>query len=649
MRNALPRSASPHRVTGVLLLAAFAWAGACTASDPVSHAGRSADAPAADPTRAAETLAPHILWIVTDDQRADSIACFNRATTGWSHSPLGVVESPHVDALAAEGTLFTQAFCQSPGCAPSRASMHFGQYPHKTGVYGFTPHHPNAPHLNPQFPVLLERAGYQTVHVGKLGVRSLGWDGNVMRWQDASHYQTDFDFRTDFDDAGLSEWDRRSRTVDGKSVMQEVFRFPDGRTHVSNRDPKATPDEHAAELERETAIDAELDLIRKRKLDGEQSQTILAGVSPLPGDQMREARYVQAALRHLGHTGQDYKTAWGTDQAGPAPEKPVFLHVGFNFPHTPVIPPADVRTRFHGYTYKVPAFDPALFDTLPPQLVHTIKACASYHYTPEEHQQIIRDYYAYCAYGDRVIGELISGFKTHAESTGRPWLILYACGDHGWSLNEHGKSAKFSPWTLSTQTPVIVAASDKNAFPAGAVVDTLVELVDFAPTALAAAGQDLGDPAYAHLDGRDLARVARGEATRTHVMGEIDAISGHRGYLRTPRFSFSQRTCPGGVLGDKAGQDMRWVVNAPRDHAELALYDLVHDPDELNNLANDPAYVPLADWFRERTQEQLITHGRVETVWRDGLQGRTTTIPAVPGANRVALVPPAELVPATPH
>ncbi|WP_199271716.1 hypothetical protein [Paraglaciecola sp. L3A3] len=50
---------------------------------------------------------PNILWIVTDDQRADSIAAFNMATTGKSESALGYVASPNIDALAKGGVMFT--------------------------------------------------------------------------------------------------------------------------------------------------------------------------------------------------------------------------------------------------------------------------------------------------------------------------------------------------------------------------------------------------------------------------------------------------------------------------------------------------------------------------------------------------------------
>jgi len=80
---------------------------------------------------------PNILWIITDDQRPDSLAVFNEVTRGESASPLGPVASPHIDRLAGEGVLFTRIYCNSPACAPSRASMHTGRYPFRSGIYGF--------------------------------------------------------------------------------------------------------------------------------------------------------------------------------------------------------------------------------------------------------------------------------------------------------------------------------------------------------------------------------------------------------------------------------------------------------------------------------------------------------------------------------
>ena len=88
----------------------------------------------------AQEQKPNILWIITDDQRADALECYNLATTGKKESPLGYVQSPNIDRLADEGTLFVNAYNNSPMCAISRASMHMGRYPFRSGHYKFFSH-----------------------------------------------------------------------------------------------------------------------------------------------------------------------------------------------------------------------------------------------------------------------------------------------------------------------------------------------------------------------------------------------------------------------------------------------------------------------------------------------------------------------------
>lgn len=68
---------------------------------------------------AANSDAPNILWICTDQQRWDTIG-----TLGYTH-----VRTPNIDRLCTEGTAFTHAHCQNPICTPSRASFLTGMYP----------------------------------------------------------------------------------------------------------------------------------------------------------------------------------------------------------------------------------------------------------------------------------------------------------------------------------------------------------------------------------------------------------------------------------------------------------------------------------------------------------------------------------------
>ncbi len=79
-------------------------------------------------TRAA-AAPPNILFIAIDDQN-DWIGCLG------GHPQ---AKTPHIDALAARGTLFTNAHCQAPLCNPSRSSLLTGLRPSTTGIHGLQP------------------------------------------------------------------------------------------------------------------------------------------------------------------------------------------------------------------------------------------------------------------------------------------------------------------------------------------------------------------------------------------------------------------------------------------------------------------------------------------------------------------------------
>ena len=67
---------------------------------------------------------PNILYIHSHD-------------TGRYIQPYGhAISTPHLQQLAEEGVLFRQAFCASPTCSPSRASLLTGQCPHNNGMVG---------------------------------------------------------------------------------------------------------------------------------------------------------------------------------------------------------------------------------------------------------------------------------------------------------------------------------------------------------------------------------------------------------------------------------------------------------------------------------------------------------------------------------
>jgi arylsulfatase A-like enzyme len=99
---------------------------------------------------------PHIVVVLMDDLRWDELHC-----TGH---PFAL--TPNIDALAAEGMTFRNAFVTSPLCSPSRACFLTGQYAHVHGITDNTDHSP-ASHRLQTFPRALQATGYETAFIGK--------------------------------------------------------------------------------------------------------------------------------------------------------------------------------------------------------------------------------------------------------------------------------------------------------------------------------------------------------------------------------------------------------------------------------------------------------------------------------------------------
>ena len=75
---------------------------------------------------------PNIVLIVADDLGYNDISTFGGGVAG------GRLQTPHIDALAAQGAVFTQSYSGSSTCAPSRAMLMTGRYSTRTG-FAFTP------------------------------------------------------------------------------------------------------------------------------------------------------------------------------------------------------------------------------------------------------------------------------------------------------------------------------------------------------------------------------------------------------------------------------------------------------------------------------------------------------------------------------
>lgn len=95
--------------------------------------------------------------------RRPNIVLFITHDTGRHLGCYGAdVETPHLNRLAEQGVLFTQAYCTAPQCSPSRGSLITGRYPHRHGLIGLAHRGFRLRQGVPLLPQLLAQAGYST-------------------------------------------------------------------------------------------------------------------------------------------------------------------------------------------------------------------------------------------------------------------------------------------------------------------------------------------------------------------------------------------------------------------------------------------------------------------------------------------------------
>ena len=133
-----------------------------------------------------KTRRPNILFLMTDQHRADCLGCYGNS----------IIKTPNFDRLAREGMRFVHAYSSVPTCTPARAGLLTGLSPWHHGMLGYG-------QVAERYPLELQRAlhdaGYYTFAVGKLHYfpqRNLhGFDGALL--DESSRVSTE-DFVDDY-------------------------------------------------------------------------------------------------------------------------------------------------------------------------------------------------------------------------------------------------------------------------------------------------------------------------------------------------------------------------------------------------------------------------------------------------------------------
>lgn len=493
----------------------------------------------------------NVLYIMCDQLRWDHLGC--------TRHPF--LRTPNIDALAARGVRFAQAYVQSGICGPSRMSAYTGRY---VSSHGAT--HNRVP-----------------LSVGEV---TLGWhlreSGRALALAGKTHMLPDA--------RGM-----KRLLIDGQDELAVLLR--EGWFTLVDRH-----DGHHAETD-----SAYADWLRAQGYDGADPWTdhVIAVTDESGATQngwkMRHAR-LPARVRE-----EHSETAYTTDRAIAFMEAqgaaPWVLHLSYVKPHWPYIAPAPYHAMYAPEQCLPVARDPAERGNAAHPILREFQA--------EEVAQSFQNDACIATVRPAYQG-LIAQLDHHL---GRVWAALERLGrwddtlvvftsDHGDYLGDHWLGEKELFHDCIQRVPMIVFDPAREANGTrGTVDDRLVEAIDVVPTILDALGLDAAEHV---VEGRSLLPLTRGARPdwRDAVFSELDWT--FRGARRR--------------LGLGTGHHHAWMVRTDRwkyvqwtDGFRPMLFDLVADPQEFRDLGADPAL----EGVREALRDRLLA-------WFTGLKRRTT-------------------------
>lgn len=263
------------------------------------------------------------------------------------------------------------------------------------------------------------------------------------------------------------------------------------------------------------------------------------------------------------------------------PTRPFFLHVSFDKPHPPIVPPASYYELYRDAVFPEPVMGDWVKRKLPSRVQH-LQNANNYEEMlrqPAVIQQSLRGIAAMITHIDSSIGQILGTLREHglAEDT---WIVLTS--DHGDQLFDHGNFAKGDFFRGSANVPLIVTPPQswrrRNGIKTGRNdMVAPVALMDIMPTILDAAGLDIPQSVVG--------------------MSLVPLILDEKADFR----EFILGNC-GNVYGGTDGKTKyQWFAD---DDLEF-LFDVQKDPNDCHDLSDNPAHRKTVKLWKERLFEWL--------------------------------------------
>jgi arylsulfatase A-like enzyme len=236
---------------------------------------------------------------------------------------------------------------------------------------------------------------------------------------------------------------------------------------------------------------------------------------------------------------------------------PFCLYVAFTAPHDPRTPPGEYATMYDPARLALPTSFLPVHPFNNGELKVRDEALAPWPRTPEVVRKHTADYYGMISHLDAQVGRILKAL----EATGRAGntLVVYT-SDHGLALGRHGLLGKQNLYDHSMRPPLLLAGP---GVPKGGRSDALCYLFDLAPTVCELAGV----PTPATVEGKSL----------------VPVLAGRQAKVRDTIFLAYRDV-------QRAARTERWkLIRYPRIN-KSQFFELSSDPDELRDLAGDPAH-----------------------------------------------------------
>ena len=498
--------------------------------------------------------AKNVLFIMCDQLRFDYLSCYG-------HPKL---QTPHIDSIAVRGVRFDRAYVQSPVCGPSRMSTYTGRYSRSHGSTWNS------------FPLPVGEMGMGD-HLRPLGVRTALCG--------KSHMVPDTE--------GMERLGIDPASPEGRLMAQCGFELWDRLDGLHQRKTPKRPSHYESYM-------------HAQGYDTDNAWEDYANAPEGDDGEALSPWHLSEAHRPARAAEKDTETAYTTERAiefmKDAGDQPWCLHLSYIKPHWPYVAPAPYHDM-----YGPEDVQPVVRSNRERENPHPIfREFQNFRVSEVFSRQEVRDrvipaYMGLIKQIDEHIGRLLA----HLRETGldQTTMIVFT-SDHGDYLGDHWLGEKDMFHDCTVKVPLIVMDPSPEAdAKRGTTSDALVEGIDLLPTFMEFFGGEV--PTHI-IEGKPLTGLLHG--TQDHLRDV--AISEFDYSARKPRATLGVPIpdCRMHMVFDGRYKLINIVGFRPM------LFDVATDPDELDDLGEDPHHATTIARLREALAEWALRHHNRVTV-----------------------------------